>query len=129
MNEESGSILDFICAVFEDEPKPKNSFNLTLDYSHLKTENEIDEYLFQQLINIFVAGCKLKYGEVIILENIVGEKKEKLNKYFNSFGYTIFIDIGSNFIPVTHQLKLKDYYLKINSNNINYYIYFDKLYI
>ena len=129
MNEESGNILDFICAIFEGDPHPKNSFNLSLDYSHLKTEYEIDEYIFQQLINIFVAGCKLKYGEIIILENIVDKKKEKLNKYFNSFGYNIFIDIDSIFIPTTRQLKLKDYYLKINSNNINYYIYFDKLYI
>jgi len=87
MNEERGDIMDFIYLVFEKEPKGANSLRLTLDYSHLTREDEIDEFIFKQLLNIFIAGCKLRYGEVVLLEEMKGERLTIMNMYFNSFGY------------------------------------------
>lgn len=130
MINETGDIMDFIYLVFEKEPKGDNSLNLTLDYSQLSRAEEIDEYKFKTLLDIFITGCKLKYGNVILLEEMKGERLEKMNKYFNSFKYKVFVnDVtqGSQFKTRGEKLDLKDYYLKINRNGMDYYIYFDEL--
>jgi hypothetical protein len=130
MNQECGDIMDFIYLVFENSPKGANSLRLTLDYSHLTSEEEIDEFTFKQLLNIFIAGCKLRYGEVVLLEEMKGERLQIMNLYFNSFGYKLFvneIEEGIQFMTRGEKVELKDYYLKINRNRKNYYIYFDDL--
>ena len=130
MNQESGDIMDFIYLVFENSPKGANSLRLTLDYSHLTSEEEIDEFTFKQLLNIFIAGCKLRYGEVVLLEEMKDERLQIMNLYFNSFGYKLFvseIEEGIQFMTRGEKVELKDYYLKINRNRKNYYIYFDDL--
>lgn len=130
MNQESGDIMDFIYLVFEKGPKGANSLRLTLDYSHLTSEEEIDEFTFKQLLNIFIAGCKLRYGEVVLLEEMKGERLQIMNLYFNSFGYKLFVDEieeGIQFMTRGEKVELKDYFLKINRNRKNYYIYFDDL--
>jgi len=122
--------MDFIYLVFENSPKGANSLRLTLDYSHLTSEEEIDEFTFKQLLNIFIAGCKLRYGEVVLLEEMKGERLQIMNLYFNSFGYKLFvneIEEGIQFMTRGEKVELKDYYLKINRNRKNYYIYFDDL--
>ena len=130
MNQECGDIMDFIYLVFENSPKGANSLRLTLDYSHLTSEEEIDEFTFKQLLNIFIAGCKLRYGEVVLLEEMKGERLQIMNLYFNSFGYKLFVDEieeGIQFKTRGEKVELKDYFLKINRNRKNYYIYFDDL--
>jgi len=130
MNQECGDIMDFIYLVFENSPKGANSLRLTLDYSHLTSEEEIDEFTFKQLLNIFIAGCKLRYGEVVLLEEMKDERLQIMNLYFNSFGYKLFvneIEEGIQFMTRGEKVELKDYYLKINRNRKNYYIYFDDL--
>ena len=130
MNEERGDIMDFIYLVFEKEPKGANSLRLTLDYSHLTREDEIDEFIFKQLLNIFIAGCKLRYGEVVLLEEMKGERLTIMNMYFNSFGYKLFVDEMDEWVQFKtrgEKVELKDYFLKINRNRKNYYIYFDEL--
>jgi len=130
MNQECGDIMDFIYLVFENSPKGANSLRLTLDYSHLTSEEEIDEFTFKQLLNIFIAGCKLRYGEVVLLEEMKDERLQIMNLYFNSFGYKLFVDEieeGIQFMTRGEKVELKDYYLKINRNRKNYYIYFDDL--
>ena len=130
MNEERGDIMDFIYLVFEKEPKGANSLRLTLDYSHLTREDEIDEFIFKQLLNIFIAGCKLRYGEVVLLEEMKGERLTIMNMYFNSFGYKVFVDEMDEWVQFKtrgEKVELKDYFLKINRNRKNYYIYFDEL--
>ena len=130
MNQECGDIMDFIYLVFENSPKGANSLRLTLDYSHLTSEEEIDEFTFKQLLNIFIAGCKLRYGEVVLLEEMKGERLQIMNLYFNSFGYKLFVDEieeGIQFKTRGEKIELKDYFLKINRNRKNYYIYFDDL--
>lgn len=130
MNQECGDIMDFIYLVFEKGPKGANSLRLTLDYSHLTSEEEIDEFTFKQLLNIFIAGCKLRYGEVVLLEEMKGERLQIMNLYFNSFGYKLFVDEieeGIQFKTRGEKVELKDYFLKINRNRKNYYIYFDDL--
>lgn len=130
MNQECGDIMDFIYLVFENSPKGANSLRLTLDYSHLTSEEEIDEFTFKQLLNIFIAGCKLRYGEVVLLEEMKDERLQIMNLYFNSFGYKLFVDEieeGIQFKTRGEKVELKDYFLKINRNRKNYYIYFDDL--
>ena len=130
MNEERGDIMDFIYLVFEKEPKGANSLRLTLDYSHLTREDEIDEFIFKQLLNIFIAGCKLRYGEVVLLEEMKGERLTIMNMYFNSFGYKLFVDEIDEWVQFKtrgEKVELKDYFLKINRNRKNDYIYFDEL--
>jgi hypothetical protein len=130
MNEERGDIMDFIYLVFEKEPKGANSLRLTLDYSHLTREDEIDEFIFKQLLNIFIAGCKLRYGEVVLLEEMKGERLTIMNMYLNSFGYKLFVDEMDEWVQFKtrgEKVELKDYFLKINRNRKNYYIYFDEL--
>ena len=131
MNEETGTILDFIYTVFDGQPKSRGTFHLTLDFSQLNTEEEIVEYIFKQLTNIFVAGCKIKFGNIVLLEEMVGDRLEFMNEYFNSFGYQLFIDAENENTDTrgtaNKTTELKDHYLKINRNGVNYYIYFDEL--
>ena len=131
MIEETGTILDFIYTVFEREPKNKNSLNLSLDFSHLGVNDDFDEFIFQQLINIFVAGCKIKFGDVVLLEEMKGERLEMMKKYFESFGYELFVEAESENCATrgtsNTKLELKDHFLKINRKGYNYYVYFDKL--
>lgn len=130
MINETGGIADFMYLVYEGKPKGENSLHLSLDYSHLNSAEEIDEYKFKTLLDIFIAGCKYNFGEVILLEEMKGEKLDKMNKYFNSFSYKVFVNEvtqGSQFKTRGEKLELKDYYLKINRNGMDYYIYFDEL--
>jgi hypothetical protein len=121
--------MDFIYFVFQNGPKGENSLRLTLDYSHLRSVEEIDEFTFKQLLNIFIAGCKLRYGDLVLLEEMKGERLRIMRSYFNSFGYKLYVDEieeGKQFKTRGEKVELKDYFLKINRNNKNYYIYFDK---
>ena len=84
----------------------------------------------KQLLNIFIAGCKLRYGEVVLLEEMKGERLTIMNMYFNSFGYKLFVDEIDEWVQFKtrgEKVELKDYFLKINRNRKNYYIYFDEL--
>ena len=130
MINETGGIADFVCLVYEGKPKGENSLQLSLDYSHLNSAEEIDEYKFKTLLDIFIAGCKYNFGEVILLEEMKGERMEKMNKYFKSFSYKVFVNEvieGCHFKTSGEKIELKDYYLKINRNGMDYYIYFDEL--
>ena len=66
-------IADFMYLVYEGKPKGENSLHLSLDYSHLNSVEEIDEYKFKTLLDIFIAGCKHNFGEVILLEEMKGK--------------------------------------------------------
>jgi hypothetical protein len=131
MIEETGTIVDFIYTVFEGEPKSKKTFHLSLDYSHLGGNDDFDEFVFKQLVNVFIAGCKIKFGDVVLLEEMKGERLEMMKQYFISFGYKLFVDIESENCAArgtdSTKLGLKDHFLKINRNGYNYYIYFDNL--
>ena len=131
MIEETGTIVDFIYTVFEGEPKNRKTLNLSLDYSHLGVNDDFDEFIFKQLINIFVAGCKIKFGDVVLLEEMKGDRLEMMKRYFGSFGYELFVDVESENCATrgtgNTKLELKDHFLKINRNGYNYYIYFDNL--
>lgn len=131
MIEETGSIVDFICAVYEGEPKNRKALHLSLDFSHLEANDDSDEFIFKQLINIFVAGCKIKFGEVVLLEDMKEDRLEMMKKYFESFGYKLFVDEENENCATRRtdnaKTELKDHFLKINRNGYNYYVYFDKL--
>jgi len=127
MNEETGSVIDFAYTIFSGQPGEEKSLHLKLDYSHLKTVEEIDEFKFKVLVDIFVAGCKIKFGNTgLSLKMIREEKLKEMRKYFNSFGYKLYIDIVEPTGAMDDQ-KLRDRYLRINSGGVNYYIHFDNL--
>lgn len=129
--DEHGSLDDFIEKVFDSSVKPRNSIMLSLDTNHLPPNTDANDFIFKELLQIFIGGCKLRYGQNILLEHMIGSRLEKMQDYFASFGYKLYVDSE----PETNEPRyktddkevLKDYYLKINRKKVNYYIYFDYL--
>jgi hypothetical protein len=60
-----------------------------------------------------------------------GARLEKMQDYFASFGFKLHVDSEPETDEPRYKTEdkenLKDYYLKINRNKVNYYIYFDYL--
>jgi len=142
MNEELGNLMDFIYFIFAQPPKNPKTAHLSLDYSHLGPKDNLVVYQFNQLRDIFIAGCKLKFGEIILLEKFLhSDQHDLMKKYFQSFGYHLYVDTEHKTPPVQanttgesnasyvddQETPLVNYFLKINRNGQDYYIYFSKM--
>ena len=81
------SFVNIIHKIFSDEPKPKDSINLLLSESD-------NEYVFQTLLNIFIAGSNIVKDRIIINNYNLHPDHPLINtmkKYFNSIGIILTI--------------------------------------
>ena len=129
---QSNNFIDF---VFKNEPKPIKSINLEFETDNLKE-------LFENLLDIFTQGMKIHYGNetgIVDLSSLTQDNIINFNKYFNSFGIKLLIDIedkpiisGFNYqqikytnFNITNNTKLNELKLPFLSNGIVYIISFD----
>ena len=129
---DSNNFIDF---VFKNEPKPIKSINLEFETDNLKD-------LFENLLDIFTNGMKIHYGNVdgkVNLLSLTQDNISNFNKYFNSFGINLIIEIDNNpiingfdyqnikytNINITNDTKLSDLKLPFLSGGIVYVISFD----
>ena len=134
---------EFIIYIFSSEPRGINSVKLELD--HPKEGIKIGIHIFQELLMVFTMGLKYLYSdkeEVLNISTISLEDIEKINKHFQSFGYTLIIEKFTvsdylsnmklpNYFKDKHLVKdntfLKDIYYETFVNEYIYRITFDFL--
>lgn len=125
---------NFISFLFNNSPKPQKSINLEFQKDNLKD-------LFEDLLDIFTQGMKIKYGEnnKVDLSKLNENNIKEFNKYFNSFGINLNIIVEPynflngnkyklmryNKINITNKTKLNELKLPFLSNNIVYIISFN----
>ena len=125
---------NFISFIFNNSPKPQKSINLEFQKDNLKD-------LFEDLLDIFTQGMKIKYGEnnKVNLSKLNENNIKEFNKYFNSFSINLNIIIEPynflnsnkyelmryNKINITNKTKLNELKLPFLSKNIVYIISFN----
>ena len=125
---------NFISFLFNNSPKLQKSINLEFQKDNLKD-------LFEDLLDIFTQGMKIKYGEnnKVDLSKLNENNIKEFNKYFNSFSINLNIIIEPynflnsnkyeliryNKINITNKTKLNELKLPFLSNNIVYIISFN----
>ncbi len=137
-----GDADEFTIFLFSEPPKEKNSIKLELDPS--KKEIHIGLHIFQELLMIFTAGIKYLFSknEKVDITTLTEEDISLMNRYFESMGFTININIFtiegylSNMkLPnyFIHQELIKEdtpldsFYYETTHNQKIYRIYFDFL--
>lgn len=137
-----GSGDEFLIFLFSSEPREKNSVKLELDPP--KDGIKLGLHIFQELLMVFTMGLKYLYAdkETLNISTISLEDIEKINKHFQSFGYTLNIDKFTvsdylsnmklpNYFKDKHLIKdntlLKDIYYETFINDFIYRITFDFL--
>ena len=137
-----GSGDEFLIFLFSSEPREKNSVKLELDPP--KDGIKLGLHIFQEFLMVFTMGLKYLYAdkETLNISTISLEDIEKINKHFQSFGYTLNIDKFTvsdylsnmklpNYFKDKHLIKdntlLKDIYYETFINDFIYRITFDFL--
>ena len=137
-----GSGDEFLIFLFSSEPREKNSVKLELDPP--KDGIKLGLHIFQELLMVFTMGLKYLYAdkETLNISTISLEDIEKINKHFQSFGYTLNIDKFTvsdylsnmklpNYFKDKHLIEdntlLKDIYYETSHNYIIYRVHFDFL--
>ena len=87
-----GSGDDFLIFIFSGEPRGQNSVKLELDPP--KDGIKLGLHIFQELLMVFTMGLKHLYSEEdsLNISTISTQDIEKINKHFQSFGYTILVE-------------------------------------
>ena len=120
--------LEIIRTIISEPPKPANS--IQLEFSDIEN-NITSKELFELLLMMFTEAMKVLYGENgrVELSKISRNNFNRINEYFNSFGFTINYEIlpenDTTKIDYVEKKKLKDYYMRLKSNNLLYIISFD----
>ena len=126
---------DLIHNLFENEPQPVKSLNVVFEDSNLKK-------LFESLLMIFTLGMKKHFGNSsgqVDLTKLTEDNIIFFNRYMNSFGIQLFIEIeqysilmGSDYeslkytnIEITNNTKLNELKLPFLSKGLVYIISFD----
>ncbi len=87
-----------VTIVFSQPPADAGSYKLDLSVDNEQDDNNNDELnkeitnklaktTANVLMNIFISGCQILFGNDITPVNITEEQFAKVNKYINSFGY------------------------------------------
>ena len=120
--------LEIIRTIISEPPKPANS--IQLEFSDIEN-NITSKELFELLLMMFTEAMKVLYGENgrVELSKISRNNFNRINEYFNSFGFTINYEIlpenDTTKIDYVEKKELKDYYMRLKSNNLLYIISFD----
>lgn len=133
INEVEGSLDDFINNLVRSQPKDANSIQLEI-------HNDDYENAFKVLVEIFTKSMKYIYGNargIVDLDSLGVSDMDLMSKYFNSFGYKLFIEkvegtsnktsYGAFEDKPVKEGELKAQCLKIQTKNNLYVIYFDNL--
>lgn len=81
-----GQLID---KVFREDPKGENEIQLSFT-----NDMELKE-LFEFLLTVFTAGCKIHYGDSsgqVNLAMCTDTEFDHINKYMNSMGFQLIID-------------------------------------
>lgn len=132
-------IEDFLHNLIISEPKEKNTYNLEfIEEIGLKE-------LFELLLDLFTKICKLNYSNdknIVDLKRLKKNEINYINKYFESFGFNININIYDyNIIDfdtqtyllnnkydnysINKKTKLSELFFILKSDNYIYKISFD----
>ena len=105
-----GNPNDFINFIFSNNPKDKNSVKLELGKCHKNTK--IGLHIFQELLMIFTEGTNYLFGknDKVDITKLCKEDIEILNKYFESFGFRVYIDVFT-IIEYIDNMKMPNYFL------------------
>jgi len=120
--------LEIIRTIISEPPKAANS--IQLEFSDIEN-NITSKELFELLLMMFTESMKVLYGENgrVELSKISRNNFNRINEYFNSFGFTINYEIlpenDTTKIDYVEKKELKDYYMRLKSNNLLYIISFD----
>ena len=84
--------LEIIRTIISEPPKPANS--IQLEFSDIEN-NITSKELFELLLMMFTEAMKVLYGENgrVELSKISRNNFNRINEYFNSFGFTINYEI------------------------------------
>ena len=117
-------VISFVDSLLKAEPKNEKSIQLTLDLEH-----NSDEDIFNFLVETFTIFMKKYYGNKINLDNIDNFYVNKIQKYFNSFGFKIEYIIYKNKQDINYKnlpkSKLSELYMDIKCDINSYRIIFE----
>ena len=132
INEQEGSLDDFIDNLVSAPHQPPNTYRLINEDADLDTT-------FNILVEIFTKVMKYVYSDrtgKVNLDNLDESAYSLMSKYFNSFGFNIYLDKieGTNKVsfgttedsPIRGD-ELKAKCLRIKTQQYQYVIYFDVL--
>ncbi len=134
ISESEGTLDDFIDRLVSAPPQNSKSIQLEL----LEEENDVPT-VFNVLIEIFSKTMRYLYGNSsgrVDLDFLGLEELDKMSKYFNSFGFQLFVEkidgtnkssYGKNEDKPIKAHELKAHCLKLQAPSNLYVIYFDKL--
>jgi len=114
------SFDDLFVELFNKPPRKKNEITISFDTSDLKE-------LYERLLELFVEGLKIKYGDLedrVDLTKLTIDDLNLMNSYMNSFG------INAHYELLSHEEFLKKYPIFINykhmisSHLVDYKYYF-----
>ena len=133
-HEKEGSLDDFIDNLVSAPPQAPNTYRLLND----EEESNLDT-IFNILVEIFTKVMKYVYSDrtgKVNLDNLDEDAYSLMSKYFNSFGFNIYLDKieGTNKVsfgttedsPIRGD-ELKAKCLRIKTQLYQYVIYFDIL--
>ena len=132
--EKEGDADDFTIFLFSHKPFEKNSIKLELDPP--KKGKHIGLHIFEQLLQIFSDGSKYLYGDgstegKVNISELKKENIDLMNKYFNSIGFDIILDIydQTNYVAkpnlfmehnlIKEKTMLNEFYYEILTENEN----------
>jgi len=83
---------DFLKYIFSEEPREKNSVKLELDPPDEGVK--LGLHIFQELLMVFTMALKYLYsdGEDLNISTITPEDIDKINRHFNSFGFSVLVE-------------------------------------
>jgi len=83
---------DFLKYIFSKEPREKNSVKLELDPPDEGVK--LGLHIFQELLMVFTMALKYLYsdGEDLNISTISSQDIDKINKHFNSFGFSVLVE-------------------------------------
>lgn len=120
---------ELITEIFYNIPKPECSIRIEFDNPDV---DDPTKFVFEQLVMIFTEGMKILYGDYngnVDLSTITIDDFEKIREYFKSFGFDIKYKITPidyyNPIKNDNVDKLSDHFLRLNKNELSYFISFD----
>ena len=137
-----GSHSEFICYLFGNEPKPRNT--IVLESPHNDTSKNPGLHIFEQLLMIFVDGLKYFHGNEgkVNVNSLVTKDISQVQEYFHSMNYDAVREIFEtvqeykfrfpNYFKdqekITGECVLKDFFYEIyGDNNKVFRVSFDYL--
>ena len=98
--------------VFANPPGNANSYKLDLSVGDGDVEmtdevlDQLSKTTSRVLMNIFITGCGILFGDSVSPGNMTEEQFQLINKYINSFGYNTHYEYTYNDNKVATKLEV-----------------------